>query len=38
MLCTAFGSNLTECLIGTSLLDGRILEIDFGAAKRVEVR
>jgi len=29
---------IAECLIGTALLDGHVLEIDFGPAKSVEIR
>jgi predicted aspartyl protease len=36
--CVAVESNLPWCVVGTALLDGRRLEIDFGTAKTVEVR
>jgi predicted aspartyl protease len=36
--CLAVETGLPDCLIGTSLLDERILQIDFGSAKSVEVR
>lgn len=38
VLDTGFSSDLESCLVGAGLLDGRVLEIDFGAARRVEVR
>ena len=36
--CQAVESQLDHPLIGTALLDGRVVVIDFGAAKSVEVR
>ena len=36
--CVAAETGLREWVIGTGLLDGHLLEIDFGPAKRVEVR
>lgn len=36
--CLAVENNIDCCLIGTELLDGFCLQIDFGPAKRVEVR
>jgi clan AA aspartic protease len=36
--CRADATQLAECLIGTELLEGHALTIDFGTAKSVEVR
>lgn len=36
--CIVFEVDLPEWLIGRSLLDGYLLEIDFGTTKKVEVR
>jgi predicted aspartyl protease len=36
--CEAVDSALPRCLIGTELLGGRVLTIDFGEARSVEVR
>jgi clan AA aspartic protease len=36
--CIAGASQLPDCLIGTELLEGHTLTVDFGAAKSVEVR
>jgi len=36
--CVAVDSDLPTCLLGTALLDGRVLEVDFGPAKSVQVR
>jgi clan AA aspartic protease len=38
MRCEAVEAGIPNCLIGTLMLDGHILEVDFGAAKTVEVR
>ncbi len=36
--CVGTSGDLSETLIGTALLEGRALTIDFGEAKTVEIR
>jgi predicted aspartyl protease len=38
MRCEAVESRISHCLVGTQVLADRLLEIDFGPAKKVEVR